>query len=132
MVNESRAWRLLPKVTLALCALCVVLLAFVVVQNVQNQATAADQKALQERQDCAREIANEQSEVKDKLTLVTSRRDQVFIAALLTSLDDNAAAAPLIAELAVLNDQVDAADDRVTELRPSQVLVERRCPSVDS
>lgn len=95
-----------------------------------DAATASDQRALQERQDCARVIANEQAETKDALTIAKARLDQAYVNAQLspvTGPEDLANRRSVVQSFA---DRLDEAIKRVENLPPTQTLVDRRCPSV--
>jgi hypothetical protein len=80
-----------------------------------------------ERADCAREIAAGQTKERDRLQLAKARHDQLVIGAALLP----AEARPTRAELVrVANMELDEAIRRVDRLRPLDVLVDERCPSV--
>lgn len=87
----------------------------------QDSATLSGQRASVERSDCAREIANEQTTVKDRRDAL---RDRITEAYARQSLD-----LPQVEDPYALLEEFTEARQLVAKLPPTQVLVDRRCPS---
>jgi hypothetical protein len=129
-----RRWTILERVMFVGLATGIVLALGLATWTVVTQEEIRDsqhaQRAVQARQDCARDIANEQTVVKDRLTIAKARLDQAFVAGLLQTAADPASRAEVAAHLDELQRALDAAIREVEVLPPSQELVDRRCPSV--
>lgn len=125
----ERLWRwawIVP----VLSVVTIIMLLFLLNVALQGRATAEDQKALQERQDCARAIGNEQGAAINDLTIAKARLDERYIEAQLIVREDRTQVDALAEELATLARDLDAKIDAVDALPPTQQLVESRCPGI--
>lgn len=107
-----------------------VMVGYLVIARWDDSATLSDQRALQDRQDCARVISNDQSVVKDEMNIAKARLDSAFVGGILETAQDPTSRARVSAELATLQRTLDATIDKVAALPSTQKLVDRRCPSV--
>lgn len=85
------------------------------------RSNVSAQKANTERSDCAREISNEQTAVKDRRDALRDRITEAYAR--------NSLGLPQTEDLFVLLGEFTKARQAVAKLQPTQVLVDARCPT---
>lgn len=131
MPLSNRATRIAIGLIVVLSIVAVGLLIYLVLPSTRGVATQNALLRQQERGDCARTIANHQTEVRDALARAEGERDDVFGQIVnLSLLGDRAGSMALQPDYAQTLAVVDKQRARVEALRPTQELVDERCPKV--
>lgn len=118
---SDRSFRLIALVTLIGVVAVLGGVVTLTIYRFQDSATLSGQRTVSERSDCARTISNEQTEVKDHRDALRDRITEAYAR--------NSLGLPQVEDPYNLLAEFSKARQAVADLRPTQQLVDERCPA---